>query len=249
MDIAIAGGTGVIGSHVVRVAQERGHAVRVLSRGAGIDVQAGVGLENALGGADAVIDVLNITTTDADKAAEFFRRTTANLLSGQRRDGAGHHIALSIVGVDRAPYGYYAGKLAQEAAVQEGEVPWTILRATQFHDFAAQMYARAAIGPLHLAVRMRTRPVDTRELAIRLVELAERPAQGRAKDIAGPREEDLAEMMRAWARHRGRRGWMPKLGLPGRFGRAMRSGALLPQDDADHGTTTFAEWLSAQPER
>src|SRR5690606_35762317 len=88
MDIAIAGGTGVIGSHVVRVAQERGHAVRVLSRGSGVDVLAGVGLENALGGADAVIDVLNITTTDADKATEFFRRTTANLLSGQRRDGA-----------------------------------------------------------------------------------------------------------------------------------------------------------------
>src|SRR5690606_28867467 len=125
--------------------------------------------------------------------------------------------------------GYYAGKLAQEAAVQEGAVPWTILRATQFHDFAAQMYDRVAVGPVHPAVRMRTRPIDTRELAIRLVELAEHPAQGRAKDIAGPREEDLAEMMRAWARHRGRGGWMPKLALPGGFGRAMRSGALLPQ--------------------
>lgn len=249
MDIAIAGGTGVIGSHVVRVAQERGHAVRALSRSAGVDVLAGVGLDNALRGADAVIDVLSITTTDAKKATEFFRRTSVNLLTAQRRDGTGHHIALSIVGIDRAPYDYYAGKLAQEAAVTAGDVPWTILRATQFHEFAAQMYARASLGPMHLAVRMRTQPIAAREVAVRLVELAEHPAHGRARDIAGPREEELADMMRAWARHHGRGGWMPTLSLPGRFGRAMRTGDLLPQEGADLGETTFAEWLSAQPER
>jgi uncharacterized protein YbjT (DUF2867 family) len=245
MDIAIAGGTGVIGSLVVRIAQERGHAVRVLSRGTGIDVLAGVGLESALRGADAVIDVLGITNTDARKATDFFTRTTANLLAGQ--SGAGHHIALSIVGVDRAPYDYYAGKIAQEEAVMHGDVPWTILRATQFHDFAGQIHARAAFGPLHPAVRMRTQPVDASEVATRLVELAEHPAHGRARDIAGPREEELAEMMRAWARHHGRGGWMPRIGLPGAFGRAMRSGALLPQGDADLRGVTFAEWLSARP--
>jgi len=249
MDIAIAGGTGIIGSHVVRVAQQRGHAVRVLSRRGGVDVRAGVGLENALRGVDAVIDVLNITTTDAKKATEFFMRTTANLLAGQRRDGTGHHLALSIVGVDRAPYDYYAGKLAQEAAVASGEVPWTILRATQFHDFAGQIHSRSGFGPLHPAVRMRTQPIDAGEVATRLVELAEHPAHGRARDIAGPREEELADMMRAWAAHHGRRGWMPRIGLPGAFGRAMRSGVLLPQDDADLRGVTFAEWLSAQPER
>jgi len=249
MDIAIAGGTGVIGSHVVRVAQERGHAVRVLSRSEGVDVLTGVGLDSALRGADAVIDVLNVTTTDAKKATDFFRQTTANLLAGQRRDGSGHHIALSIVGVDRAPHDYYAGKLAQEDAVTAGDVPWTILRATQFHDFAGQMHSRAALGPLHLAVRMRTQPIDASEVATRLVELAEHPAHGRARDIAGPREEELADLMRTWARHQGHGGWMPRIGLPGAFGRAMRSGALLPQDDAELRGITFAEWLSAQPER
>lgn len=247
MDIAIAGGTGTIGRQVVAAARRRGHAVRVLSRAAGVDAVTGVGLEGALRGADAVIDVLNARTSDARRATEFFQRTTTNLLEAAERVGAGHHIALSIVGIDRAPHGYYSAKLAQEAVLTASRRPWTILRATQFHDFAAQMYEQAAVGPLHPAVRMRTQPVDPEEVAARLVQLAERPESGRARDLAGPREEQLADMMRSWARHHGMRGWMPRIGLPGRFGGAMRSGALLPGPDADLGTGTFAEWLAAQP--
>lgn len=249
MDIAIAGGTGVIGSHVVRVAQERGHAVRALSRRGGVDVRAGVGLESALRGVDAVIDVLNITTLSEKDATDFFRTTTASLLSAERRTGVDHHIALSIVGVDRAPHGYYGAKFAQEREIEASDRPWTILRATQFHDFASQMYARTSFGPVHPVMRMRTQPVDATEVATRLVELAEHPAHGRARDLAGPEEEDLGEMMRAWADHTGRSGWMPRIVMPGAFGRAMRSGALLPQGDADLGRITFAEWLSAQPIR
>lgn len=248
MDIAIAGGTGLIGAHVVTVARARGHAVRILSRREGVDVQTGVGLDDALRGADAVIDVLNVTTTDARKAVAFFERTTGNLLAAQRRTGSGHHIALSIVGIDRAPHGYYAGKLAQEEAVTASDEPWTILRATQFHDFAAQMHARVGIGPLHPAVRMRTQPVEASAVATRLIELAEHPARGRARDLAGPREEELADMMRDWARHTGRGGWMPRFALPGALGRAMRAGLLLPGPDAELRGSTFEQWLSAQPE-
>lgn len=110
------------------------------------------------------------------------------------------------------------------------------------------MHRRASVGPLHAAVRMRTQPVDASEVALRLVELAEQPAQGRAQDLAGPREEELAAMMRAWAHHQGSRGWMLAIGLPGDLGQAMRSGALLPDVTADRGAVTFAEWLAAQPE-
>ncbi|SJN32455.1 hypothetical protein FM104_07910 [Microbacterium esteraromaticum] len=248
MDIAIAGGTGVIGTHVAEVVRARGHAVRLLTRSECIDVRTGVGLEGALRGADAVIDVLNPHGPDAKKPEEFFRRTTANLLEAEGLASVRHHVALSIVGVDRAPHGYYAAKLAQEQVITASDVPWTIQRATQFHDFAAQMYARARIGPLRMAVRMRTQPVDAVEVATRLVELAEHPAHGRAIDLAGPREEDLAAMMRAWARHHHKNGWMPKIGLPGGFGRAMRSGDLLPGVHADLGQRTFEEWLVAQPD-
>ncbi|MBO0979554.1 SDR family oxidoreductase [Microbacterium sp. SD291] len=247
MEIAVAGGTGIAGSEVVRVAQQRGHRVRVLTRGNGVDVHSGEGLDDALSGADTVIDVLSTSTQSARVSTEFFTGTTSHLLAAGRRVGVGHHLALSIVGVDRAPHGYYAGKLAQEQAVQSGQVRWTIQRATQFHDFASQIFRNAAIGPVHPAVRMRTQPVSIVEVATRLVDLAEAGPSGRVPDIAGPREEQLADMIRAWAEHIGHRGWMPSLSLPGAFGRAIRDGRILPGEDADLGTVTFADWLNAQP--
>ncbi len=247
MEIAVAGGTGIAGTEVVRVAQQRGHRVRVLSRGNGVDVRSGEGLDDALAGADAVIDVLSTSTQSARVSTEFFTGTTSHLLAAGRRVGVGHHLALSIVGVDRAPHGYYAGKLAQEQAVQSGQVEWTIQRATQFHDFAAQMFRNAAVGPIHLAPRMRTQPISIVEVATRLVDLAESGPAGRVRDIAGPREEQLADMVRAWAVHSGHRGWMPEISLPGAFGRALRDGSVLPEADAVLGTVAFSDWLNAQP--
>ena len=232
---------------MVAAAQRRGHAVRVLTRSGGVDVRSGVGLDGVLRGADAVIDVLSIDTTAQRKATEFFTETTARLLEAEQRGGVPHHVALSIIGVDSAPHGYYGAKHAQEQTIAAGEVPWTVLRASQFHEFAVQMYTGLGFGPLHPAVRMRTRPVDVSEVAERLVSLAEQPAQGRARDLAGPREEDLAEMMRSWVRHTGRRAWMPRIALPGAFGRALRDGSVLPGPDADFGTITFADWLERQP--
>lgn len=247
MEIAVAGGTGIVGSEVVWIAQQRGHQVRVLSRRGGVDVRAGVGLAEALDGADAVVDVLSVVTTSARKSIDFFTATTTRLLEAEQHAGIAHHLALSIVGVDRAPDGYYAGKLAQEQAVEASGVPWTIQRVTQFHDFAGQMYQRAAVGTLHLAVRMRTQPVSVAEVAARLIDLVEAGPAGRARDLAGPREEDLSVMMRAWAAHTGRRGWMPAVALPGAFGRALRDGRVLPAADADLGNVTFHDWLRAQP--
>ena len=247
MEIAVAGGTGIAGSEVVRIAQQRGHRVRVLTRGNGIDVRSGDGLDKVLAGTDVVIDVLSIATQSARASTEFFTRSSSHLLSAGHRVGVQHHLALSIVGVDRAPHGYYAGKLAQEQAVQSGQIPWSIQRVPQFHDFAAQTYRAASFGPLHLAVRMRTQPISIVEVATRLVDLAEGGPAGRARDLAGPREEQLVDMMRAWAEHTGRKGWMPAVSLPGAFGRAIRDGSVLPDQDAELATVTFTDWLNAQP--
>src|SRR5690606_28447067 len=98
--------------------------------------------------------------------------------------GVGHHVALSIVGVDRAPYGYYAGKALQERLVTEGEVPWTILCATQFHEFAGQIYGQVKLGPIVVVPVMRSQPVAAREVAERLVELATDAPAGRVPDLA-----------------------------------------------------------------
>lgn len=248
MRIAVAGGTGVVGRHVVEVARGRGHGAVVLSRSAGVDLVTGSGLREAIAGTDAVIDVSSVTSLQTSVSVSFFAGATRSLLAAERTVGVTHHVALSIVGADAAPEGYYAGKLAQERLVSEGTVPWTILRATQFHEFAAQLFARATLGPLHLAPRGRVQPVAAAEVAARLVDLAESGAAGRVDDFAGPREESLAQMVRSYARAIGHRGPTPAVSLPGALGRAQRSGALLPGPGAVLGRQTFAEWLDALPD-
>lgn len=164
------------------VLEERGHDAVVLARSRGVDLLTGGGLPAALAGADAVIDVSNVTTTRTAASVAFFSGATRTLLEAERVAGVAHHVALTIVGAESAPEGYYAGKLAQERLVSQGPVPWTVLRATQFHDFAATMYAALGIGPMHAAPRARVQPVAVREVAQRLVAHAESaPAPGPAQ--------------------------------------------------------------------
>ena len=165
MRVAIAGGTGLMGGLVVDDATARGHEVVVLARSRGVDLVTGAGVDAALRGADAVVDVTNVGTMKADASTDFFETATRTLLAAEQRAGVERHVALSIVGVERAPFDYYAGKRAQEVAIEAGPVPWTILRATQFHEFAEQIYATAHAGPLHLAPKMRTQPIAAREVA------------------------------------------------------------------------------------
>lgn len=246
MKIAVAGGTGVVGRHTVDAVRAAGHDAVALTRSHGVDLVTGKGLDAALTGVDAVIDVASIETLKADVAIEFFTAATGNLVSAAADAGVAHVVLLSIVGIDRIPYDYYAGKVAQEKVVERSPVPWTILRATQFHEFAAQMFDRAKVGPLHVAPRARTQPIAAREVGERLAALATGEAQGRVRDLAGPHEEQLAEMIRAYARSEGYRGWVPALSVPGPQMKGMRAGDALPGPDADLGTQTFAQWLAAR---
>lgn len=246
MKIAVAGGTGVVGRPTVEAARAVGHEVVVLARSQGVDLVSGKGVEAALAGVDTVIDVTSVETLRAATAIEFFTAAMGNLVAAAASAGVGHLVLLSIVGIDRIPYDYYAGKVAQEKVVEASPVPWTIQRATQFHEFAAQMFARAKVGPLHLAPRARTQPVAAREVGERLATLAAEGARGRVRDFAGPHEEQLAEMVRAYARSAGYRGWIPALNVPGQQMRGMRAGDALPDADADLGRQTFAEWLAAR---
>ena len=247
MRLAIAGGTGMTGAHIASVARERGHRVVALSRSAGIELLSGAGLGPALEGVDAVIDVTNVVTARPDVSVMFFAGVTKTLLSAERAAGVPHHLALTIVGAEAAPDGYYAGKLAQERLVSRGAVPWTILRTTQFHEYAAMMFHRTHAGA-HVAPTGRVQPIAVREVARHLVDLAERDPAGRATDLGGPREESLADMVHRYAHAIGYRGPLPELHTPGALGRALRSGALLPGPEALRGTQTYTEWLDALPD-
>ena len=242
MRVAVAGGTGVVGRHVVALLRERGHEPVVLARSRGVDLLAGVGLQQAMTGVEAAVDVSNVTTTSRRRSVGFFTGSTGRLLDAGRRAGVRHHVALSIVGVERVDLGYYAGKRAQEQLVLEGPVPGSVLRAAQFHEFAGQLLNRVR-GPVAVIPRMPVQPVAAREVAQALVDLAAAPPVGIAPELAGPQELELVELARRVQHARSSR--RPVLGvrLPGRGGRAVARGALLPTGPGPRGQQTFDQWL------
>lgn len=243
MRIAVAGATGAVGRHVVAAAEARGHDILALTRRAGHDLEAGTGLAGALDGVDAVIDVTGVRTTSTRRARGFFTAVTSHLLAAERDAGVGHHVALSIVGIDGADAAYYAGKLAQERLVERGTVPFTILRAAQFHEFAEQMVERASLGRFTFVPTAPIRPVAAREVGSHLVRLAEAGPAGRSRDLTGPRDERLADMVRRMSAFDGVRRRVLEFPLPGAFGRTTASGALRGGDDAIRGRIDFDAWL------
>lgn len=244
MRIAVAGGTGTVGRRTLEAARARGHEVVVLSRSAGVDLESGDGLPAALAGAEAVIDVVSVATTRAARSIAFFETTTRRLLDAGAEAGVRHHVALSIIGAAAAPYGYYAGKARQEELVRRSSAGWSLLRAAQFHEFAAQMADRGRGGPVIVCPAMRCRPVAAAEVAQALVEIAEGAPRGLDRELAGPREESMPDLVRRLLRATGRR--IPVLGVPvpGGFGRALRDGSLLPRADARLGSQDFDDWLA-----
>jgi uncharacterized protein YbjT (DUF2867 family) len=255
VEIAVIGGTGMLGRQVVRELVAREHAVRVLTRSApealpagaehhAIDLEAGAGLDDALAGAEAVVDASN-RAGRGRTAAPVIVEGTRRLLAAAARAGVGHHIAVSIVGIDAVPFSYYRAKLAQEEAVQRGAVPWSLVRATQFHellDWGFGLTARAGFVP---GLRFGLAPVDPRFLAGVLADAVQRGPGGRLAPVAGPQVAPLRELGRTWAQVRGRRAVALPLPLPRRARRALAAGALVPGHGAITGGPTFADWLRA----
>lgn len=244
MRVAVAGGTGLVGRYVVEELAAAGQEPVVLARSRGVDLVTGAGLDAAVAGADAVVDVSNVTTMSVRKAVSFFDSVGRNLLDAGERAGVRHHVVLSIVGVDRVGLGYYQGKLRQEDVVRNGRTPWTVLRATQFHEFAEQTLDRVP-EPFAVVPRMRTQPVAAREVAQHLARLVTAPARGMAPELAGPRVEHLVDMVGRLLRARRRRRLVLPVRMPGATGAAMTGDGLLPVGPGPRGTQTFDAWLAS----
>ncbi|MET7747625.1 NAD(P)H-binding protein [Micromonospora sp. NPDC005367] len=247
MRIAVAGGTGWIGRRVVDSVRARGHEPVVIARSRGVDLIRGTGLDEALTDVAAVIDVTNRSTISRKRSVNFFGTVTGNLLAAGRRAGVRHHVALSVVGVDRVGFGYYAGKRRQEELVLDGRVPATVLRSTQFHEFAAQ---RAAYrGPIVAVPQVLSQPIAAHEVARCLVDLAVAEPAGLVPDIAGPQQLRMPDMARRLLRFRGSHRVVLPVRLPGATGRAMAGGALLPTGPGPRGMQTFDQWLASPAAR
>jgi uncharacterized protein YbjT (DUF2867 family) len=241
--IAVAGGTGRVGKPVVEAVRAAGHEPVVLTRSNGVDVTTGAGLDRALDGASVVIDVSNVTTLGRRKSVAFFEAATGNLIQAGQRAGVTHLVVLSIIGIDRVDTGYYAGKRRQEELALSGGIPASVLRATQFHEFIAQLLERER-GPVALVPRMRSQPVAAREVASALVDLALGGPAGMAPGLAGPEPLEMTDMARRFLRAKGLRRVVVPVRVPGTAGQGMASGALLPTGPGPRGRETFGEWLA-----
>jgi uncharacterized protein YbjT (DUF2867 family) len=250
--IAVLGGSGVLGRHVVDVARERGHEPVALSRSTGVDLVTGRGLEGALDGCASAIDASNLFSIRRRPSLEFFDATATRLQAEALRASVPHVVVVSIVGIDRARgYAYYDAKLTQERRHLDGPVPATVVRATQFHEFPGQIASRTTLGPLTLIPAMRVQTVSARSVAEVLVDAALGPAQrGRAPDVGGPGPATtLPELAAALLARTSPRAKVVPLPLPGQLRRASKEGALLPEPDATLVGPTFETWLEGAAPR
>ena len=245
MRIAVAGGTGTLGRQVSAELTRRGHEVRVLSRSSPefpVDLASGRGLESALAGCGAVVDASNAQR----QARQVMVDGSARLLAAAQRAGVGHHVCISIVGCDRVPMGYYRVKVDQERVVTQGPVPWTIVRATQFHELVAGLFTAAARYRVLPAPAMPMQPVAAADVARVLADAAESDPSGGRISVAGPQVVSVPELARAWLAATGRSAVLLPVPLAGSLGRALRSGALTAANADVTGEITFADWLALE---
>lgn len=252
MKVAVVGGTGVLGKPLVAALAAREDEVRALSRTApkklpegashhSIDLTTGEGLAEALAGVEVVVDASNSSPRNAGPVLV---DGTQRLLAAGAQAGVRHHLGVSIVGCDRVPTAYYRVKVEQEEAIAAGTVPWSLLRATQFHPLLAWAFgqaARARMSPLGSA---RLQPIDPAVVVARLADAAHAGPAGRLPELAGPEVRTLSELAKAWRSSQGRHLLLPlPIPMVGPIGRPLREGALC-NPDAVAGGASFEQWLA-----
>jgi uncharacterized protein YbjT (DUF2867 family) len=253
--ILVTGGTGTLGREVVQQLLEQGSAVRVVSRGErpalippGIewfqaDFATGVDLTAAVTDVDIVIH----TASNVGKAKQVDVDGTRALLVAARGAGVQHLVYVSIVGIDRIPLPYYRHKLEAEQLVRDARLPWTILRATQFHQLLDTQLSLANRLPLMvLPTDLRFQPIDPTEVATRLVQIANVGPQHDVREIGGPEVLTLGELAHTWLTAHGLKRRMVHVPLPGKIAHALRSGFNTCPDHC-YGTVRWTDWIPRTP--
>ncbi|MFF0727980.1 SDR family oxidoreductase [Streptomyces sp. NPDC004134] len=243
MKIAVIGGTGLIGSQVVKKLTAAGHEAVPLSPSTGVDVITGEGLAEAVAGADVVVNLTNSPTFD-DASPAFFRTSMDNILAACRDAGVGHAVILSIVGVDLVPgLDYYRAKSLQEDILRAGPIPYSIVRATQFMEFMAPTLAMTTEGDTVRLPSTPVQPIAAQDVSDAVAEVAAGTPLNGIRDIAGPDVFPLDELGRITltARPDGRA--VVTDDTAGMFAAAPGE-ALLPPPEARIAPTHYREWLA-----
>jgi uncharacterized protein YbjT (DUF2867 family) len=245
MKIVVIGGTGLIGSKLVANLAAHGHDAVPASPGTGVDTLTGEGLTGAFTGADVVVDVSNSPSFEDAAVLEFFETSTRNILGAEAAAGVGHHVALSVVGTERlAESGYMRAKIVQEKLIKNSSIPYTIVRATQFFEFAVRMADEASDGDTARVPPVLIQPMAADDVAAAVCDVALAAPLNNTIEIAGPEPLRFEDFVREGLRSAGDQRVVVADPQARYFGARLTERTLLPGDGAQLGPTRFGDWLS-----
>jgi uncharacterized protein YbjT (DUF2867 family) len=245
MKIIVIGGTGLIGTKVVKNLRDKGHEVVAASPSKGINSVTGEGLAAALVGAQVVVDVANAPSWEDKAVLEFFETSGRNLLAAEAAAGVGHHVALSVVGTDRLlASGYFRAKMAQENLIKASPIPYTIVRATQFFEFVGRIAQSATEGQMVRLPPLLMQPIVSDDVAAVMAEAAVSAPLNGTVDLAGPEPIRQDDLVRQFLNATGDARTVITDPKALYFGIAVNDQSLTPGDNPRLGPTRFADWLS-----
>jgi uncharacterized protein YbjT (DUF2867 family) len=245
MKIVVIGGTGLIGSKLVARLVAHGHDAVPASPGTGVNTLTGEGLTEALTGADVVVDVSNSPSFEDTAVLEFFKTSTRNILNAEAGVDVGYHVALSVVGTERlAESGYMRAKIAQEKLIKNSPIPYTIVHATQFFEFAARMADEASDGDTVRVPPVLIQPMAADDVAAAVCNVTLAAPLNNTIEIAGPRPLRFEDFVRERLRSVGDQRAVVADPHARYFGAQLSERTLLPSDGAQLGPTRFDDWLS-----
>ena len=245
MKIVVIGGTGLIGTKLVKKLRERGDEALPASPSAGVNSVTGEGLAQALAGAQVVVDVSNSPSWEDKAVLEFFETSTRNLLAAEGAAGVGHHVALSVVGTERLlQSGFFRAKIEQERLIKASKIPYTIVRSTQFFEFVDGIAQSATDGQTVRLSSAHIQPIVSDDVAAALAEVTLAAPVNGTIEIAGPERLGLDELVRRFLRAKQDARQVVTDVHARYFGIDVNDQSLTPGDNPRIGPTRFDEWLS-----
>jgi uncharacterized protein YbjT (DUF2867 family) len=243
MKIVVIGGTGLIGSKSVAILRQGGHEVVAASPNSGVNTITGEGVKEAVAGAQVVIDLANSPSFDDKAVLEFFETSGRNLLAAEAAAGVRHHVALSIVGIDRSDNGYFRAKVAQEKLIGASGIPYTIIRSTQFLEFLGGIADSSTDGNMVRLPPVLFQPIAADDVAASVADVAPAAPRNGIVEIAGPERAPFNEIVARYLKAVGDPREVVRDPAAGYWGGRVEERSLVPLGEARLGRIGLDEWL------